>query len=69
MQEYIIITEGYTESPNGEALNNCQMLGIAEGKTRAEAIAALFAAESWLAEAGFTPEACVDYALNSNKVA
>ena len=34
MSEYIIYTtEGFTQDPNGNDIENCQMFGIAKGKT------------------------------------
>lgn len=57
MNEYVIYTtEGYTQNPAGNDVNNCQVLGVgSKGNTAAEAIAAL---ENDLAisELGFDPD-------------
>ena len=57
MNEYIIYTtEGHTIAPNEDVeVENCQVLGIAKGKDKAEAIANLQKENLWISEAGFAP--------------
>ena len=56
MNEYIFYTtEGYTEGPNGEQVENCQLLGTAFGIDHNEAMDKLFDENPWIAQAGFTP--------------
>lgn len=38
MTDFIFYTtEGFTQAPNGNDIENCQMLGIAKGKDKVEA--------------------------------
>lgn len=46
-------TEGYTESPRNIAIQNCQLLGEANGKTVEEAFLNLLKENSWIEESGF----------------
>ncbi len=56
MKEYIIYTtEGFTQDPNGNDIENCQMLGIAKGKDKMEAKVNLIKENPWIIEAGFDP--------------
>ena len=57
MNEYIIYTtEGYTIAPNENVeVENCQVLGIAKGKDKAEAKGNLLRYNPWIIEAGFDP--------------
>ena len=57
MNEYIIYTtEGHTIAPNEDVeVENCQVLGIAKGKDKAEAIANLLRENPWISKAGFAP--------------
>lgn len=67
MKQYIIITvEGYTESPNGDQVDNCQMLGYACGESNKDAINNLFAQNTSLVNSGYIPEHCVAYELANN---
>lgn len=67
MNRHIIYTyEGYTEAPDGSEINNCQMLGIAPGKDKKEAIDILFAEHQQLEAIGFTKEKCVALLLKDD---
>lgn len=56
MAEYIIYTtEGFTQDPNGNDIENCQMLGIAKGKDKVEAKENLIKDNPWIIEVGFAP--------------
>ncbi|MDN0071690.1 hypothetical protein QVN97_06690 [Bacteroides caecigallinarum] len=46
-------TEGYTESPNNTSIENCQLLGEADGETVEEAFTNLIKENSWIEEYGF----------------
>ncbi len=55
MNEYIFYTTaGYTLAPDGETeVENCQVLGFAQGRNAAEAKARLLAEQEWIAELGY----------------
>ena len=54
MSTYIFYTrEGYTEGPNGKRVENCQLLGEAEGETAKEALENLLNENPWIADSGF----------------
>lgn len=54
MNEYIIYTtEGFTQDPNGNDIENCQVLGEACGDNLVEAKDNLLKNNPWIAEAGF----------------
>jgi hypothetical protein len=56
MNEYIFYTtEGFTQAPNGDDIDNCQVLGIAQGKDNVEAEDNLLKDNPWIIEAGFDP--------------
>lgn len=56
MKEYIIYTtEGFTQDPNGNDIENCQVLGIAKGNDKVEAKDNLLKENPWIIEAGFIP--------------
>ena len=55
MAEFIIYTtEGFTQDPNGNDIENCQVLGITQGKDEGEAKDNLLKNNPWIAEAGFS---------------
>lgn len=56
MNEYIVYTtEGYTSAPETNVnIENCQILGIAEGLSEEDAINRLFENNEWIPKAGFT---------------
>ena len=54
MTDFIFYTtEGFTQAPNGNDIENCQMLGIAKGKDKMEAKDNLMKEYPWIIEAGF----------------
>ena len=56
MTEYIFYTtEGFTQAPDGEDIENCQLLGRAYGKDRHEALANLLKNNPWIKDRGFDP--------------
>lgn len=56
MNEYIIYTtEGHTIAPNEDVeVDNCQVLGSANGSNKNEAIDNLLRLNPWIREAGFS---------------
>lgn len=60
MNEYIFYTpEGHTDAPNDKVeVENCQLLGMAEGKDVSEAKKNLLLDNPWISEAGFDLSAC-----------
>lgn len=55
MNEYIIYTtEGFTQDPNGNDIENCQLLGEACGNNPDEAKDYLLKYNPWITEAGFS---------------
>lgn len=56
MDEYIVYTtEGYTSGPDTNVnIENCQILGIAEGLSEKDAINKLFENNEWISKAEFT---------------
>lgn len=57
MNEYIFYTtEGYTTAPNENfEVENCQLIGIASGESKKDALAVLFEENPWIIPAGFDP--------------
>ena len=56
MPEYIFYTsEGYTQAPDGEDIENCQLLGRAYGKDKSEALNNLLKDNPWIVERGYNP--------------
>ena len=58
MNEYIFYTtEGYTYAPNENyEVENCQVLGMAQGETSFIALNNLLKENKWIEEAGFAPD-------------
>lgn len=57
MEEYLFYTaEGVALSPNGQEVENMQVLGRASGNSEAEALARLVEENPWIREAGFNPK-------------
>ena len=50
---YILHDRRVTQDPNGNDIENCQMLGIAKGKDKLEAKNNLLKDNPWISEAGF----------------
>lgn len=56
MTEYIFYTpEGVTQTPNGEDIQNCQILGSAFGKNKHQALKNLLIDSPWIKDMGFDP--------------
>ena len=54
MSEFIFYTtEGFTQDPNGNDVENCQVLGRAFGRNKDEAKCNLIKKSPWIEEAGF----------------
>ena len=54
MARYIFYTtEGSCEAPNGEDVENCQMLGYAEGENVNLALERLLRENAWISEYGY----------------
>ena len=55
MNEYIFYTtEGHTDAPNETiAIDNCQVIGRANGANENEALSNLISENTWIIEAGF----------------
>ena len=57
MKEFIFYTtEGYTAAPNENyEVENCQVMGVALGNSKYDALDNLIAENPWIEEAGFDP--------------
>jgi len=69
MTEYIFYTtEGFTQAPDGDDIENCQLLGRAYGKDKNDALSNLLNKNPWIKERGFEPfEAiCKELASTAN---
>lgn len=54
MNEYIFYTtEGFTQDPNGNDVENCQLLGRSFGINSDDALHNLLTNNEWIAEHGF----------------
>lgn len=61
MKEYFFYTtEGFTQAPNGEDVENCQVLGRAKGHNEMEARKQLTKEHPWIKRYGF----CADDAMS-----
>jgi len=72
MTEYIFYTtEGFTLAPDGENIENCQLLGRAYGKDKHQALENLIKENPWIEKRGFEPNKaiCKELATNSNSEA
>lgn len=57
MSEYIFYTtEGYTEDPQGNRIENCQLIGVACGDDAKEAQGNLLTENPWIKECGYSIE-------------
>lgn len=55
MRTFIFYTlEGHTEAPDGERVENCQLLGEACGEDASDALANLQEENPWIREHGFS---------------
>lgn len=56
MTEYFFYTtEGFTQAPDGNDIENCQLLGRAYGKDKHDALSNLLKENPWIKERGFEP--------------
>ena len=56
MTEYIFYTtEGFTQAPDGNDIENCQLLGRAYGKDKHDALSNLLKENPWIKERDFEP--------------
>ena len=56
MTEYIFYTtEGFTQAPDGENIENCQLLGRAYGNEKHDALQNLLKENTWIEQRGFNP--------------
>lgn len=54
MKEYVFYTaEGFTQAPNGEDIENCQLLGRAFGNDKNEALSNLQKENPWIKDGCF----------------
>ncbi len=55
MNRYVCYTaEGYTVAPNGEDIDNCQILGFVDAEDRHDAIEKLLKRNPWIEKYEFT---------------
>lgn len=55
MKEYIFYTtEGFSQAPDGDNIENCQLLGCACGIDKQDALQNLLKENSWIEQRGFT---------------
>ena len=60
MEKYIFYTtEGFTQAPDGEDIENCQLLGCASGQDKQEAMDNLLTENPWIKERGFEPRKAI----------
>lgn len=60
MKKYIFYTtEGFTQAPDGEDIENCQLLGCAYGQDKQEAMDNLLKENPWIKERGFEPRKAI----------
>lgn len=56
MAEYIFYTtEGFAQAPNGEDIENCQLLGRAYGRNKHQALENLLIESPWIKDGEFDP--------------
>lgn len=69
MKKYIFYTtEGFTQAPDGEDIENCQLLGCTYGQDKQEAMDNLLTENPWIKERGFEPRKaiCAELATTHN---
>lgn len=60
MKEYIFYTtEGFTQAPDGEDIENCQVLGRAYGNDLYDALHNLVKENPWIKQRGFNPNEAI----------
>ena len=69
MKTYIFYTpEGYTGSPNGENIENMQILGFAAGQNVSQALESLLNENDWIKENGFHKSSILAKQLLDNEL-
>ncbi len=64
MNEYIIISsQGYTQSPSGQDVENQQVLGYEFGADESSAKESFFKNNGWLVKAGFDCQSALAYQI------
>lgn len=64
MNSYLIITvDGYCETPNGEDIDNAQVLGAVRAESRSEAVEKYFQLHPQLLEDGYKPSSASAYQI------
>lgn len=57
MNEYIFYTtEGFTQDPHGNEVENCQLMGVAWGNNRADALQRLLEENGWIKRHDYNPD-------------
>lgn len=57
MKKFVFYSfEGYTESPNGQPVENLQILGFENGENECEAFKTLIRNNQWITESGFNKD-------------
>ena len=60
MTKYILYTpEGFTQTPDGEDIDNCQLLGCAYGQDKHDAMDNLLKENPWIKGRGFEPRKAI----------
>ncbi len=60
-KKFIFITsDGYTQAPNNEEIENCQVLGVEEGADEKEALGRLYKNNTWIKTTGFDDVICYE---------
>lgn len=66
MIEYIFYTtEGFTQAPDGENIDNCQVLGCAYGQDKNDALNNLLRENPWIKDRGFEPGGAISKEIAS----
>ncbi len=66
MAEYIFYTtEGFTQDPKGNDVENCQLMGIASGANMEDAKNHLLRENPWIEEHGYDPRMLICRELTS----
>lgn len=64
MKHFIFITtQGFTQTPNGNDIENCQVLGRSRGDSKHEALQSLLDDNSWIESGGYDVEEIIGYEI------
>lgn len=64
MKHFIFITtQGFTQAPNGNDIENCQVLGRSCGENKHEALQSLLDDNSWIEDEGYDVEKIIGYEI------